>query len=389
MDITNTNAGYTAPRNKYAGYWTIKKIRRRLRNRLNAWLARRTAPPPALTPIDPALVRRVIVCRRNNRLGNMLFLTPLLRSLAATLPHAQIDVLIGNARYADLFRDLPGVRRVWAMPEHGWTWPLRMLILLFQLRAQGYDLSIEPSFNSFSNRLSARLSSARWRLGFHAPDQWLSLTHCALPDPRERHEALKPLQLLRQGFATPAHLLHPYLEIALDVQERAAGAVSLAQALGGLIDRPVIGFFTEATGKKRLPPEWWQVWLTALRQSGQDCYLLQILPPGTAPAIEAGIAQVRESDHRRLAAILGHLDLFVSCDAGPMHLAAAAGTPTLGLFHATRSERYRPLNANSHAIEFKRMAPAQAALAVRQQLHPQHLEPIRHARGRPPHTATG
>lgn len=365
--ITNPSGGYAAPSHKYAGYWAIKKIRRRLRNLLNAWLARRTPPPPVLTPIDPMLVRRVIVCRRNNRLGNMLFLTPLLRSLAATLPHAQIDVLIGTARYADLFQGLPGVRRVWAMPRRGWAWPLRMLGMLFQLRAQDYDLSIEPSFNSFSNRLSARLSSARWRLGFHTPEQWLSLTHGALPDLREPHEALKPLQLIQQGFATPARLL-PYLKIVLDAQERKVGTATLAEILGQCPAHPTIGFFIEATGRKRLSPEWWREWLAGLRQSGQDFRLLQILPPGTAAPIEPGMAHVCEPGHRRLAALLGCLDLFVSCDAGPMHLAAAAGTPTLGLFHTTRSERYRPLNPGSLALDVKNIQPAQAALATLQYL---------------------
>jgi heptosyltransferase-3 len=370
MAVSNTSTGYAVPRNKYAGYWTIKKFRRHLRNLLNTWLARRTAPPPALISIDPALVRRVIVCRRNNRLGNMLFLTPLLRSLAATLPHAQIDVLIGSAQYADLFQGLPGVRRVWVMPRRGWTWPWRMLGMLFQLRAQDYDLSIEPSLNSFSNRLSARLSGARRRLGFYTPDQWLSLTHGALPDLSEPHEALKPLQLIQQGLATPARL-HCHLDLALDAQERAAGATTLANIFGRRSDRPVIGFFTEATGKKQLDPEWWREWLAGLRQSGQDFRLLQILPPGTPSALEPGMAHVSEPDYRRLAALLGNLDLFVSCDAGPMHLAAAAGASTLGLFHATRSKRYRPLGARSIALEVKDMAPTQVARATLQHLHAQ------------------
>ncbi|MGH8457896.1 MAG: glycosyltransferase family 9 protein [Nevskiales bacterium] len=346
---------------KYAGYWTIKKLRRGLRNRLSAWLARGQAAP--LQPLDPAAIRRVIDCRRNHRLGNMLFLTPLLRSLAATLPQAEIDLLVGNASYAGLFQGLPGVRRVWAMPRRGWLWPLRMLALLFRLRRQDYDLVIEPSQNSFSNRLSARLCGARWRLGFYAPDQWLSLTHTVIPDPDQKHEVLKPLQLISRGFADAARL-HPRMALALTAEEQAVGRARWAAVLDPWGHGPVIGFFTEATGKKRLPPEWWQAWLAGLRQSGQDFRLLQILPPGTAPAIEPGMAHVREPDHRRLAALLGNLDLFVSCDAGPMHLAAAAGVSTLGLFHTTRSERYRPLGEHSLALEVKDQTPTQAAGAV-------------------------
>ena len=35
---------------------------------------------------------------------------------------------------------------------------------------------------------------------------------------------------------------------------------------------------------------------------------------------------------RVLAAIISHCDLYVSNDAGPMHIAAALGVPTIGLF---------------------------------------------------------
>lgn len=350
---------------KYPGYWTIKKIRRGLRNRVNAWLARHAAPARQPARLDPAQIRRVIVCRRNNRLGNMLFLTPLLHSLAATLPHAEIDVLIGNARFTDLFERMPGVRKVWALPARGWLWPLRMLRMLFSLRAQHYDLSVEPSLNSFSNRLSARLCGARWSLGFHSPDQWLSLTHAVTPDPLQRHEVLRPLQLVRQGFQGNTALLE-CLDIALSEAERAEGKAALAGTLPATTESPVIGFFIEATGKKRLPPEWWHAWRAALQASGRPLRLVQLLPPDGTPALDPGLATLCETNHRRLASQLAQLDLFVSCDAGPMHLASAAGTATLGLFHATRSERYRPLGPRSAAVDVRQRDPAQvAALTLR------------------------
>lgn len=346
---------------KYAGYWKIKRFRRGARNTLSAWLARSNASVPVLQPLDPAQVRRVIVCRRNKRLGNMLFLTPLLRSLAATMPHAEIDVLISNADYVELFQGLPRVRHVWSMPARGWRWPFRMLGLLLQLRARHYDLVIEPSLHSFSNRLLARLCAARWRLGFHTPSQWLNLTHNVVPEV-EPHEGLQPLQLVSQGMAGPVQL-YPQLDIALGAQERAAARATL-DILVKADQGPLLGFFAEATGKKRLSPEWWQDWLDAMRQSKRSFRLLQILPPGETPPLEPDMPYVREPGHRRLAAMLGELDLFVSCDAGPMHLAAAAGARTVGLFHATSIARYQPLGADCVALDIKDLTPAQVATAV-------------------------
>lgn len=342
---------------KYPGYWRVKQLRRSARRRLSAWLARNPAPPP-LQALDPARIHRVIICRRNKRLGNMLFLTPLLRSLAMTLPGAQIDVLIGDAGYASLFERLPGLRKVWSMPRGGLAWPFRMLGLLLSLRMQSYDLVIEPSLDSFSNRLFARLCGGRWRLGFHSPNQWLRLTHAVTPDHHERHEALLPLQMVTGAFDSPA--IHPYLDMRLSSAERRAGRDRLKGLLAGK-EVPVIGFFTEATAHKRLPPDWWQKWLDEMRPSLQSVSVVQLLPPDESVRPLPGVVALREPDYRQLASVLGELALFVSADTGPMHLAAAAGAPTLGLFYGTRAARYRPLSEKGLALDIRSRSPQEVA----------------------------
>ena len=43
-----------------------------------------------------------------------------------------------------------------------------------------------------------------------------------------------------------------------------------------------------------------------------------------------------------LAAVLGELDVYVTSDTGPMHLAAAMGTPVVALFGPSDPNRYGP-----------------------------------------------
>ncbi|WP_237754189.1 lipopolysaccharide heptosyltransferase I [Geobacter sp. OR-1] len=45
---------------------------------------------------------------------------------------------------------------------------------------------------------------------------------------------------------------------------------------------------------------------------------------------------------KRLAAIMRKVDLVVGCDSGPVHMAAAVGTPTLSLYRATDGRRTGP-----------------------------------------------
>src|SRR5699024_5966673 len=138
---------------------------------------------------------RILVVRLNKRLGNILFLTPLLRALHAGLPQASIDVLIRDAKQVPLLQNLPGVGTVHVQPASA----SRLPALARELRRQRYDLIIDPSKNSSGNRAAVLLVGARQRLGFAGPNQWLRLTHAAPPD-GSRHQAVQGVELLAGGI---------------------------------------------------------------------------------------------------------------------------------------------------------------------------------------------
>jgi ADP-heptose:LPS heptosyltransferase len=51
-----------------------------------------------------------------------------------------------------------------------------------------------------------------------------------------------------------------------------------------------------------------------------------------------------------LAGLLSELDLLVTGDTGPMHLAAAVGTPVVAIFGPSNPERYGPLSADARVL---------------------------------------
>jgi lipopolysaccharide export system permease protein len=64
--------------------------------------------------------------------------------------------------------------------------------------------------------------------------------------------------------------------------------------------------------------------------------LLDLLPP------RQRIAVIGEADLLTVGAILARSSLFIGNDSGLAHLAAASGSPTLGLFGPTSATIYRP-----------------------------------------------
>lgn len=293
-----------------------------------------------------ANTRRILVVRMNRRLGNILFLTPLLRTLAATLPEARIDVLIHSQAQKELLHTLPGVYHVWVRGQH----PGAMWRTFRALRRQHYDLAIDPTGNSTSNRVGLALVRARQRLGFARCDQWLRLSHAA-PRARQTHQALQGVELLEQAITWPP--IQPIRTLAVfpgesDHQKAGHHWQQLSNSLAD--KRPVIGFFRHATVCKTLPASWWQRWLASLQEQLPEAVLLEILATPTTPPLQPQLAHIALESLTELAALMSRLDDFVAPDSGPMHLASAAGIPVLGLFQTTPPEQYAPLGSTSQAL---------------------------------------
>ena len=57
------------------------------------------------------------------------------------------------------------------------------------------------------------------------------------------------------------------------------------------------------------------------------------------------------------AALIQRCDLFISNDSGPMHIAAAVGTPVIGIFGPTNPVKNRPWGSETEAIVVRKTLP--------------------------------
>ena len=308
----------------------------------------------------------ILICRPNTRLGNTLLLTPLVQEIEQRLPGASVDVLTAYPEADDVFCEYACVRRVHRLPLRGVRHPAAHVLTLLRARAQHYDLVLDPDPKSWSSRFAARLMRGAVKAGFtstHKP----AGAYVSVPiTPAPPHMARFPVYLLRRAVlgqsVEQALAPVPPLDIRLTAAERAEGARVLRE-LTGADSRPVIALAAAATGAKRFAPQWWSALIAALQEHARGHALIEIRPPSGRAAFGSlpGFSSPRI---RRVAAVIAACELFACADSGLMHLGAASGGATLGLFKVTDPQVYAPYGGSSGALQAADDAPTQTAREI-------------------------
>ena len=319
----------------------------------------------ALEPLRPDQISSVLICRINGRIGNTLFLTPLLLKIHELLPRAVIDVTASNRQAGELLESIPGVRNVIAFPHKGPRLVQRYFGALRQLRAQRYDLAIDPVPESTSGRIALSLCRARYRLGFATGTQWAPLTH-AIPETGPTHQGVQPVLLLCRAFNVPCDPHGLQLSLCLRPEELTAGREAVANALARVAGpratpARAFGFFAHATGTKTIERAWWLAFWEAFLELEPEAVPLEFLPTPQTPPTDSRFATLHFPSTRALTAAMAATHVFISADTGPMHLASSTPVPTVALFQATDPAIYGPLKPSDVTLDLTRSTPQQVA----------------------------
>ena len=330
------------------------------------------------TPLEPAEISHVLVVRINYHLGNIVRITPLINSLHERLPDAKIHVLIGDRRMASILDGLPGVKCVYDVPRGILRNPFRLFVGVRKLRETHYDLMVDPIGSSISGKLACLFLRSRWKLGFAQATSWPPLTHVVQPSLDTEHVALRPLALL-QALPKTFIQLKNRLDINLTDEERCIGRRNIRTCLAqNAVPKPstlAIGVFREARWEKRMGDRWWYEMLEAFDTGEFDYVIVDVLSrDGWQTMLPCPGVALESPDLRGLAANLSQLDLFVSGDTGPMHLASAVGVPTIGLFKSTSPRVYGPLGNHDIAIEVTFRSPQSVAEDIQHYIRRQFLQ---------------
>jgi len=316
---------------------------------------------PRRLPLTPA-PRRIAVLRAL-QLGDLLVAVPALRALRRAYPAAEItliglpwaaDFAARFAAYLDRFVPFPGAP---GFAEADYD-PARTAAFLAEQRASGYDLAVQmhgsgETSNPFVAALGARVTAGYYR---GVPPAGLTL---AAPYPNGVHEVHRWLRLVA---LLGARARSTALEFPLRPEDRAEAARLLRRLPPG--GGPLVGLHPGSRQPaRRWPPEHFAA-LGDLLAARHGARIVLTGGPGEAETVAAVAARMR---HRALAlagktslgglaALLAKLDLFVSNDTGPAHLAAAVDAPSVTIFGPADPALWAPLDRERHLITRRRVA---------------------------------
>jgi len=303
--------------------------------------------------------KRILVVRLDN-LGDVLLATPAIHALRRSIPEASITLFASpsGAQVRGLIPDLDDVvvhRAPWMDPESELPQdPEREQAIIATVRHGNYDGAIIFTSYHQSSLAAAYLCylagvPLRHATSIDGPGSLLTSRH--RPPDRVMHEVERGLDLVGGLGIPPAEdslVLRPR-----DADRRAMSARVASLRRG---DRPVLVIHPGCSCPTRTyPPELFARAAAALEielgarilwtgSAAESSLIVEIQSAArSVGAPHGGISLAGQTDLSRLAALVRVANAVVTNNTGPMHVAAAMGTPVAALFALTNPpEEWRP-----------------------------------------------
>lgn len=299
---------------------------------------------------------RVLIVK-TSALGDIVHALPVLDFLHKVSPGIEVDWVV-EERFADILDGNPLLSRLYTVDTKKWrsrlfsvnTWR-EINVVKSELSARRYTIVFDLQGNIKSG-LIARFSGCGRRYGFDAEavreSANLRFTTNHVPLRRQDHHVTdRSLRVVSVPFGKD----YPGMELSAEINTSSADDQAAELFLATLLDGLVFLFHPGTTWKTKLWNE--SGWI----KLGQE--LTDRFPDATillsfggekerqvAERIAAGVGR-----HTRLlprltikgfAALIKKVDVMFGGDTGPIHIAAAVGTPTVSFYRATDGKRNGP-----------------------------------------------
>ncbi len=314
---------------------------------------------PFRTRRMPAAPRRILLLRLE-RIGDLLMALPAIADVHSLAPEAEIDLVVGSWN-ADLARALGHVAHVrtldaaWLSREGEGRGMPALVREARRWRDTRYDLAINFEPDVRSNLLAAA-SGASWTAGYRSGGGG-PLLDVALDYDTRSHTTDNAKRLVATVFgrtAADAAGTTTRATLVVPAAAREVAARLLSGARGRLVGIHVSG----GRAIKQWDPERFADVAQRLVATSGVVVVLTGAPGDRALAdrvraslpASSVIDVVGHADLLTLAGVLERLDLLITGDTGPMHLAVAVGTPVVAVFGPSDPVRYEPRGPQDRVV---------------------------------------
>ena len=281
-------------------------------------------------------------------LGDTILAVPMLRAIRHRFPNAHLTILAAPINL-DYLAYCPYIDERVAF-RGGVSYQL-----LSTLRRERYDWAIDLEHWPRLSALLAYASGAPMRLGFSADGQYRHFLFTeVVPHTPGRHEVLNFLDMGHRLECPPQGT---HLEVWVSDAERKWAR----KEVGARGQRALIVMHPEA-GRRGEPRRRWPLErYVQLADALVARYDAEIVLTGAPDEVEVSqqiaaamkqrpVMLAGKTRINQLAALFSRAELVISGNCGPMHLAAATGTPVIALHGPTNSAQWGPWAANATVL---------------------------------------
>ncbi len=312
--------------------------------------------------LDPSHIRKILVVRQHDQLGDFLLSTPVFRALRHRFPSAYIAV-VARKYTAALAQNNKFINTVIPFHEHGTNWSLKSWRLFWQQIRAGYDLAIvlNTVSHSLTSDLIARFSNASYILGSeHLPFSGTSANffyNLISPYRDGRiNQSQRNLDIVRY-IGVDAENASENITL---LQSEKDWASEHLQSKGWDGKRILVAVHP---GAGKIPNRWpVERFLTVAQKlvKEKNAQIFLTWGPGEDELGERFLSNAKfhvitttQKNIRKFAALLACSDLLLCNDTGVMHVGAAVGTPLVAIFGPTDPVQWKPVGERIIAVRAK------------------------------------